>query len=88
MNATANAPGIGIDLINGNRLLDGNALSQPQSVLEEILKEATPPHQSININLISGPGVWNAQPAGGGNSINPAWRTAYAEFGKAAEDES
>lgn len=72
---------MGFDYVVGNRLLDGEALSKPQDTLIQTLKDATPPGALININVIGGPGVWNAKPRGGNDSINPAWRKAYVEFG-------
>jgi hypothetical protein len=79
--ATITDIGVGLDYLVGNRLLDGEALSKPQDTLIQTLKDATPPGALININAIAGPGVWNAKPRGGNDSINLAWRKAYVEFG-------
>jgi hypothetical protein len=32
--------------------------------------------------LVAGPGVREVVIAGGGNAVNPAWRTAYVHFSK------
>jgi hypothetical protein len=82
----ASAPGVGGDAVEGNRLLDGEALSQPLDVLEQTSRDANPAQGGINIDLISGPGVWNARPAGRSNSMHPAWRKAYVEFGQSFPD--
>ncbi|OCL06355.1 FAD-binding domain-containing protein [Glonium stellatum] len=71
---------VGSDILVSSRLLDGVALSKPLPVLKKTLKAAIPPGLPANINLISGKGVWNAQPRGGSDAVNPAWRKAYAHF--------
>lgn len=74
--------GVGTDGLVANRLLDANALAVPQETWIQTLKEITPPESFVDINLIAGPGVWNAIPSGGSDSIHPGWRKAYVEFGK------
>ena len=53
-----------IDSQLGSRLLDEKALSLPLSSLAEGLSTAYPDLVLLG-NLVSGPGVWNAKPAGG-----------------------
>jgi hypothetical protein len=77
------AIGVGSDVILGSRLLDGEALSSPRAVMAQTLQEVTPPGGVVNINLVSGPGVWSAVPRGGNDSVHPSWRKAYVHFGKA-----
>jgi hypothetical protein len=77
------AIGVGTDIVLGSRLLDGEALSSPTAVLMQTLQEATQPGGVVNINLVSGPGVWSAVPRGGNDSVHPSWRKAYVHFGKA-----
>ncbi|TVY19635.1 FAD-linked oxidoreductase ZEB1 [Lachnellula arida] len=66
----------GFDAQTGSRLLDGKALTNA-SGLEEALKLLIPAQSPLQIYLVSGKGVHNAQPRGGGNAVNPAWRSAY-----------
>ena len=80
---SSGAIGVGTDIVLGSRLLNGEALSSPRAVLVQTLQEATPPGGVVNINLISGPGVWSAVPRGGNDSVHPSWRKAYVHFGKA-----
>jgi berberine-like enzyme len=63
----------GMDLVLASRLLDRNALANPN--LKEYLI-ATIPHSGLNQFLIAGPGVHNMSL--GLNSVSPAWRTAYS----------
>ena len=64
----------------GNRLLDGPALSNVTALRSAIIK-ATPRGTITSLNQIAGPGLWSAKPAGGSNSVTPAWRKAYVEYG-------
>ncbi|KAK3723035.1 hypothetical protein LTR37_002181 [Vermiconidia calcicola] len=63
----------------GNRLLDGKALSNVKE-LRAAMKKATPGGTISNLNLVAGPGLWAAEPAGGNASVTPAWRKAYVEY--------
>lgn len=65
----------------GNRLLDAKALSD-ETRLREAIKVATPPGTVANLNFVAGPGTWDAQPAGGSDSVTPAWRKSYIEYGQ------
>ena len=64
----------------GNRLLDAKALSNV-TALRAAMQKATPPGTIATQNLVSGPGVRDAVPAGGSDSVLPAWRDAYIEYG-------
>ena len=68
-----------IDSQLGSRLLDEKALSLPLSSLAEGLSTAYPDFVLLG-NLVSGPGVWNAKPAGGLGSMTPAWRKAVVHM--------
>lgn len=69
---------VGYDGALGSWLLNSDVLSVPMSDLMKTIKAATPlgddPRGGFGGNIVSGPGVWNATPRGGGNSVNPAWR--------------
>ena len=64
----------------GNRLLDAKALSNI-TALREAMTISTPQGGLANVNLVAGPGLWKAKAAGGGDSVTPAWRKAYLEYG-------
>jgi hypothetical protein len=72
---------IGSNEAVGNRLLDGKALSNV-TALRMAMEKATPAGTLANLNLVAGPGLWAAKPAGGSDSVTPAWRKAYVEYGK------
>lgn len=67
----------GDDVMLGSRLLDGEALSGNRTALKQAIIQATPPNSMTQANLVAGKNVWNAQPRGGSDAINPAWRKAY-----------
>ena len=68
-----------VDSQLGSRLLDENALSTPLPELANALQTAYPKLVLLG-NLVSGPGVWNAKPAGGLGSMTPAWRKAVVHL--------
>ena len=78
--ASKNVAPVGFNNAVGNRLLDGQALSNV-TALRAAMSKATPPGTFANLNLVAGPGLWNAKPAGGSDSVTPAWRRAYVEYG-------
>lgn len=78
--ATKNTAPIGKNSAVGNRLLDGKALSNV-TALRAAIKKATPLGTLANLNVVAGPGLWAAKPAGGSISVTPAWRKAYVEYG-------
>ena len=81
VNQAAVDQGTGTDIVVASRLLDGHALSDV-SALSSTVGAAVPPGNLANLNLVGGKGVWEALPAGGSDSVSPAWRTAYVEWGK------
>lgn len=68
-----------IDSALGSRLLDEKALSTPLTQLAGALSDAYPGLLLLG-NLVTGPGVWNAKPAGGLGSMTPAWRKAVVHM--------
>ena len=78
--ANKNTAPVGGNTAVGNQLLDAKALSDV-GALRKAMKKATPKGTLANLNLVAGPGLWSARPAGGGNSATPAWTTAYVEYG-------
>jgi hypothetical protein len=78
--ATKNTAPVGFNNAVGNRLLDGKALANV-TALREAINKATPPGTLANLNLVAGPGLWAAKPAGGSVSVTPSWRSAYIEYG-------
>ena len=88
--ANKNQAPVGENDIITSRLLDGAALSKNVSLIREYVQTSLPTSADsntdiippvVNINLISGPGLWKAVPAGGSDSVNPVWRRAYLEYG-------
>ena len=61
----------------GSRLLDGKALTGDLIALKETFRKLTPAGSVTNVFLVGGNNVMNAQPRGGSNAVNPAWRKAY-----------
>lgn len=68
-----------VDSQLGSRLLDEDALSLPLPTLANSLQTAYPNLVLLG-NLVIGPGVWNAQPAGGLGSMTEAWRKAIVHL--------
>lgn len=66
----------GFDFIIGSRLLSTESLTDNQTAVIEAFRAAAPPSSSTEVNLVAGHGVRNAQPRGGSNAVNPAWRKA------------
>ena len=78
--ATKNTAPVGFNNAVGNRLLDSKALANV-TALRAAINKATPPGTVANLNLVAGPGLWAAKPAGGSVSVTPSWRSAYVEYG-------
>ena len=68
-----------IDSMLGSRLLDEKSLSAPLPELTVALRTAYPKLVLLG-NLVSGPGVWNANPPGGLGSMTTAWRKAVVHL--------
>jgi hypothetical protein len=77
----------GFDGLVGSWLLDEKALTTDLNALKEAIKTFTPPGSSSAPYLVSGKGVWDAVPRGGGDSLNPAWRKAVMHFSKSSDFE-
>ena len=63
-----------------SRLLDAKALSDVKA-LRAAMETSLPAGGLVNVNLVSGPGLWHAKPPGGSDSVNPGWRKSYLEYG-------
>jgi hypothetical protein len=65
-------------------LLDEATLSGNQTALKEALKGYIGEGLTASgtLYLLGGKGVWDAQPRGGSDAVNPAWRKALGHFGK------
>ncbi|KAF6834548.1 FAD binding domain-containing protein [Colletotrichum plurivorum] len=68
---------VGGNTIFASRLLDEEALTEDLDALEEAVRTVIDRAGRITTFLVSGKGVHEAKPRGGGNAVNPAWRTAY-----------
>ncbi|KAK3694284.1 hypothetical protein B0T22DRAFT_506654 [Podospora appendiculata] len=62
--------------IAGSRLLGADALTRNLTLSAEAFKRFSE-GTTGNVYLVAGKGVRNATPRGGGNSVCPAWRSAY-----------
>ena len=69
----------GDDTFVGSHLLDEHALTSDLTALAEAYRDMSllSGGGGATAYLVGGKGVHNAQPRGGGDSINPGWRTAY-----------
>lgn len=68
----------------GSRLLDEKTLAKPLTFLAKSLRMAYPDLVLLG-NLISGPGVWHANPPGGLGAMTPAWRKAVTHLSKSLQ---
>lgn len=73
---------VGGNVIFTSRLLDEEALTGDLEALEEAVRTVLEQAGRITTFLVSGKGVHEAKPRGGGNAVNPAWRTAYVHASK------
>jgi hypothetical protein len=76
------------DQVLGSRLLDGKALTADVIALEETYQKFTPAGSITSVLLVGGKNVMNAQPRGGSNTVNPAWRKAYVHTRKSLHKNS
>lgn len=60
-----------------SRLLDGESLTGNPKRLKSALQAAMGSSATMSAFMVAGKGVQEAKPRGGGNAVNPAWRTAY-----------
>jgi len=70
----------GADTVVGSRLLGVDTLSGDVTALKSAIKSFSNGTQ-IGVFLLGGKGIADAQPRGGSNAVNPAWRTALAHVG-------
>lgn len=70
--------GAGVDKVVGSRLLPPETLTQTafKEALITFMGEA-----GGRLYMVSGKGVWDAQPKGGSDAVNPAWRKALIHAG-------
>ncbi|KAF5489633.1 FAD-linked oxidoreductase ZEB1 [Colletotrichum siamense] len=68
---------VGYHLIFASRLLDEAALTEDVDALAAAVGTATERVGRVTAFLVSGRGVHEAMPRGGGNAVHPAWRRAY-----------
>ena len=75
----ADDTGAGVDKVVGSRLLPPETLTEDAfgGALKDFLGEA-----GGRLYMVSGRGVWNANPRGGSDAVNPAWRKALIHAGK------
>ena len=74
--------GVGTGGLVASRFLDANALFAPHETLVQTLKESILTPGYVSINMMAGPGLWNAVPNGGSDSIHPGWGKVYVEFSR------
>jgi hypothetical protein len=70
------------DQVLGSRLFDGKALTANLTALKQTFQKVTPAGSITSVFMVGGKGVMNAQPRGGSNAVNPAWRKAYVHSGE------
>lgn len=61
-----------------SRMLDREALSGDAEALANALRAVRSDRGNMFAMTLAGKGVQDVRPAGGDNSVNPAWRSAYA----------
>ncbi|KAH8879740.1 FAD-binding domain-containing protein [Thozetella sp. PMI_491] len=66
----------GQENVMGSRLLDEKALTGNDTALAAALRDFSAYGQAT-VYIVSGKGVHNAKPRGGGNAVLPAWRKTY-----------
>jgi len=66
----------GHESVMGSRLLDRDALTSSPANLRAVLAKIATASQAT-VYMVSGKGVHNARPRGGGNAVHPAWRKTY-----------
>jgi hypothetical protein len=71
----------GHENVMGSRLIDGPALTR-NSTATKLAFERFAAGGSATVYIVSGKGVWNAQPRGGGTAVCPAWRKTYVHASK------
>jgi hypothetical protein len=64
---------VGYENVMGSRLLDAAALSANATATKEAFEQFAG-GDLTTAYIVSGKGVWNAEPRGGSNAVLPAWR--------------
>ncbi|KAK0616823.1 hypothetical protein B0T14DRAFT_538583 [Immersiella caudata] len=67
---------VGYSSVMASRLLDKEALTGNVTVLKTALERFSAGGQAT-VYIVSGKGVFEAQPRGGGTAVHPAWRRTY-----------
>jgi hypothetical protein len=67
---------VGYENVMGSRLLDGPSLTD-NATATKLAFEKFSEGGTATAYIVSGKGVWNAQPRGGSNAVLPAWRKCY-----------
>ena len=71
----------GINQFIGSRLLDAKALTSNLTRNADVYRQVALSGAGV-VHLVSGKGVRDAKPRGGGNAVLPAWRKAYVHLSK------
>ena len=72
----------GNDIFIGSRLLDKTALTSNLSTSRAAYAQLLSGAGSGTAHLVSGKGVRNAKPRGGGDAVLPVWRKSYVHLSK------
>jgi hypothetical protein len=72
---------VGYENVMGSRLLDVPALTANATATKQAFQKFSLGGQAT-VYIVSGKGVWEAQPRGGGNAAHPAWRKTLAHASK------
>jgi len=72
---------VGLENLVSSRLLDAEALSGNATKTRAALEKFSAGGQAT-VFIVSGKGVHNAKPRGGGNAVLPAWRKVYVHASK------
>jgi hypothetical protein len=77
----ADDDGAGVDKVVGSRLLPPETLTEDafSDALMDFLGDA-----GGRLYMVSGKGVWDAEPRGGSDAVSPAWRKALIHAGKSS----
>jgi hypothetical protein len=75
----ADDSGAGVDKVVGSRLLPAEVLTD-DAFSDALIKFLG--NSGGRLYMVSGKGVWDAEPRGGGDAVNPAWRKALIHAGK------
>jgi hypothetical protein len=74
---------VGVTVFLGSRLLGAEALTTNLTAVAGAFETLAGVGIGVTESyLISGKGVWDAKPRGGGNSVCPAWRKTLSQNGE------